>query len=373
VPSSLRVSYLLDGFAVGGTELNFVRVLEALSARDIRLDVLHLQADGELRDRVSNAGHRLTHVPVRSLKSVTTLGTLSRIMRALHTQQTRVVHTQDVYSNILGVPAARCVGRSVISSRRWLDDVPRPGLARLNAWCHRRSDVVLTNTAAVVPRLTEEGVANQRIRTIPNFLSAASTKLLSHDERLAWRSRLGVPVSARVVGVVARLSRVKRHADLLSAWAPLALANPDMHLLLIGDGDLRDSLQSQVESLGVRQQVTFAGALPQTPFPHQLFDVAALTSENEAFPNSLVEAAACAVPSVATLVGGVADVVRHGVTGLTVAAGDIGAIQRALHDLLSDRGRRIAMGMAAQDLALGVFGEHAVIERLVQLYRELGA
>lgn len=372
--SPVKIAILIDGFGVGGTELNATRTLEAFARRGLIVDVLHFHADGALRGRIAAAGHRLTHVPIVPLWSPRIALRTAALASAIRQTGATVVHAQDVYSNILGVAATRLLVRpAMLTSRRWKDDVPRKVLTPLNAWAHRRSTLVLPNSPALVSTLEEEGVRADHISVHENFVDDQALTMLSAAERGDWRRALGIRENALVVGCVARLGRVKRHDVLLDAFALTLAQCPGAQLVLIGDGAEREALEQRARALDISADVIFTGTLPNYPLAQQLFDVAVLTSENEGFPNSLVEASACGVPLVATMVGGVPEVLREGVTGSGVAVGDVTATANALAALLSDRAQRERFGRAARAEVLARFSEAAAIDRLLAIYARVSA
>jgi glycosyltransferase involved in cell wall biosynthesis len=372
--SHVKIAFLVDGFGVGGTELNATRTLEAFARRGLVVDVLHFHADGALRDRVAATGHRLVHVPIVPFSSPRIVLRIAALASALRRCESTVVHAQDVYTNILGVAASRLLSSlPILTSRRWKDDVPRKALTPLNAWAHRRSTLVLPNSAALVDTLHQEGVRSERIAVHENFVDDRALELLDRERLDAWRHALGIRDDALVVGCVARLSRVKRHDVLLTAFAKVRQSVPGAQLVLVGDGDERQNLESRARTLNISNDVLFTGTLPNFPLSQQLFDVAVLTSENEGFPNSLVEASACGVPLVATNVGGVPDVLLEGKTGFSVAVDDPAGTASAIVTLLADPARRRAFGTTARHEVQSRFTESAAIDRLLGLYRRVSA
>lgn len=368
----MKIAFLIDGFGVGGTELNATRTLEAFARRGVQVDVIHLHADGPLRSRIAATGHRLIHVPIVPLSSPRIATRILALRSALSACGATVIHTQDVYTNILGVAAGRVLlRRAVLTSRRWKDDVPRKALTPLNAWAHRHSTLVLPNSPSLVTTLRAEGVPADRIAVHENFVDDAALLPLDESAQRAWRAALAIPRTAPIIGCVARLSRVKRHDVLLAAFSTVLTRVPEAYLLLVGDGDARAALESQARDLRIAHRIVFAGTLPNTPLPQQLFDVAVLTSENEGFPNSLVEASAMRVPLVATAVGGVTDILIEGVTGLSVPVADPVQTAAAIVTLLDDRNARERMGNAGHALIRERYTETAAIDRLLALYRRV--
>ncbi len=354
---------------MGGTELNATRTLEALSRREIRVTVMHFHADGPLRARIAATDHHLVHTPIARLWHPSIAVRTATLARAFLREKASVVHTQDIYTNILGIAAGSLL-RSVpvVTSRRWKNEVPRKSLSPLNAWAHRRSTLVLPNSAALIDTLVEEGVPLERIAVHQNFIDDAALSLLDGADRARWRAELHIPQHALVVGCVARLAPVKRHDVLLAAFAAATKEIPEALLVLVGDGECRQALEQQAIALEIRDRVRFTGTLPNYPLPQQLFDIGVLTSANEGFPNSLVEASATAIPLVTTRVGGATDLLVEGSTGLGVEVGDVHDTRRALLTLLTDAGLRTRMGSAGQALIRDRYSESAAIDRLLALY-----
>lgn len=131
-------------------------------------------------------------------------------------------------------------------------------------------------------------------------------------------------------------------------------------------------LQAKVTG-DLAQRVTFTGHLPHTEITDQFRDAYLLAqpSFSDAFPLSVLEGMACGVPVVGTRVGGIPEAVVDGETGLLVEAGDADGLAAALMSLLADPERRMAMGRAAHQRAVGVFAWDRVVETLEQKYEQL--
>lgn len=145
------------------------------------------------------------------------------------------------------------------------------------------------------------------------------------------------------------------------------------HLLLLGEGPHRASLERRAADLGIADRVHFAGARPHAELPgyYAIADVFAIPStDHETFCISACEAMACERPAVGTTVGGIPEVIRDGETGYLVPPGDAGALRRAIERLLEDPQLRARMGQQAARRA-AEFRAGAVVPRIEQLYRRL--
>src|SRR5207237_7670923 len=136
--------------------------------------------------------------------------------------------------------------------------------------------------------------------------------------------------------IVARLVRVKDIGLFLHAMAKVS---PTALALVVGDGELRSTLETESAALGLADRCRFLGWQRDVAVVYAAADVVALTSRNEGSPVSIIEAMAAGRAVVCTAVGGVPDLVRPG-TGVVVASGDDNALARAVAGLLSEPARR---------------------------------
>ena len=148
-----------------------------------------------------------------------------------------------------------------------------------------------------------------------------------------------------------------------------ALGKRDARLLLVGDGPDQGQARQVAHDLGIADKVLFLGerdALPELLAPADVF---VLSSRQESFGLSALEAMSCGTPVVATDSGGVHEVVDHDETGLLTPLEDLEGFARHLAALLFDRDRARAMGAAAREVAVARFRREAVVQRYVDLYR----
>jgi glycosyltransferase involved in cell wall biosynthesis len=201
---------------------------------------------------------------------------------------------------------------------------------------------------------------------VPNFVDDADVGAADPEQAAALRDSWRVPQDAFVVGIVARLAKVKRHDLLVKAFSRLPA---DSHLVIAGDGPEEPALRQLAATLDVSSRVHFLGRQPAGGHSAAAFDVGVLCSDSEGFPNAVVEILAKGVPVVGAAVGGVPDVVRDGQNGLLVPKGDEVALAAALRDLRSDPVRRRRMGASGLAIVASDYGSGRVLPMIMQLYR----
>ena len=170
---------------------------------------------------------------------------------------------------------------------------------------------------------------------------------------------------------VGRLDAVKGVPVLLEAFAEAIADRPDLRLTLVGDGPDRAALEAEVAARGLTGAVEFAGYRSQSEVAEMLaiHDALVLPSFAEGVPVVLMEAAAAALPVIATAVGGVGELVKHGQTGVLVPPGDGAALREAILQIMGDGALRARMGAAGRTVVEDGFTARTEAARLARLMR----
>jgi glycosyltransferase involved in cell wall biosynthesis len=164
--------------------------------------------------------------------------------------------------------------------------------------------------------------------------------------REAVRIELGIPSDATVFAFVARLVAEKGHADALRAFARVAREDASAHLVIAGDGPIRDSLEKLVQEFSLGERVKLLGYRRDVPDLLAASNAFVHPSLNEPFGLSILEAMAAGLPTVAYRDAGPAEVIREG--GFLVAPGDIDGLADAMLRLARDRDLAVRLGRIAR-------------------------
>jgi glycosyltransferase involved in cell wall biosynthesis len=302
-------------------------------------------------ERETHAGFELRHPRYLAIPGLHWLSGLMyflavrRLLRELLARHGAfVLHAHCAYPDGVGAAlAARELGVPLVVTVHGSDinvSARRRLLRGQIRWALRSCRRVVAVSAALQARVAElTGLPAQRIARIPCAGYAAGLfQPRQAPARAALRARLEIPPDCRVVLFVGHLEPVKGVDVLLAAWARLAgAAAGTRRLVLIGHGADRKPLEQQALRQGSSDSVAFLGALPQPLVAEWLAaaDVMCLASHSEGSPNVVVEALASGVPVVATRVGGVPELVQHGVNGLLVPPADPAALAAALQEALA--------------------------------------
>jgi glycosyltransferase involved in cell wall biosynthesis len=184
--------------------------------------------------------------------------------------------------------------------------------------------------------------------------------------RASVREELGLSDQDVVVMCVAEFTSTKNHAFLLAAWSKVAREEPCAHLLLIGDGQLKQSMERRIRVENI-PNVHFLGFRGDVPRLLQSADIFVLPSRREGLPRSIMEAMAAGKPVVATDVRGNRDLVGNGVTGILVKLGDVVGLAQAILQLIHDPELRLRMGEAGREKMQAYSLDH-VIKEMSEIY-----
>jgi glycosyltransferase involved in cell wall biosynthesis len=185
------------------------------------------------------------------------------------------------------------------------------------------------------------------------------------------RAELGIPGDAPVVGTVCQLRPEKALDLLVDAAAILRAEHPGLRVLVAGDGREEEGLRRQIERLGLQDIVLLLGTRTDVPDVIASVDVAVCCSDFEGTPLSVMEYMAGGKPVVATNVGGLPELVQHGVHGLLFERRDAEGLARAIAELLADPEARAGMGRRAQQRQRREFDLDSTVRRLEELYEVL--
>ena len=244
--------------------------------------------------------------------------------------------------------------------------------SRATRWLyqHATAHVVVTGQALKDQLMHSNGFAGSRITPVRTGIDLTHFRPL---DRAEMRAKLCVDARP-AVGIVATLRDWKGHDDLLDAWMLLRAQLPGWQLIVIGDGPRRAHLEQRVAQRVLAADVRFTGNRDDIPEWFACLDVAALPSfGEEGVPQSLMQAAACAVPAVSTHIGAIAEAVVDGHTGLLVAPRDPPALAAALERLMCDRALRERMGRAAHIYAQANFGADAMLDAMEGVFARVAA
>ncbi len=339
--------------------------------------------EGDMSDLAESLGVQPVFLPElgREIGLKNDIRALRQLMRLMRREKPDIVHTHTAKAGTLGRLAA-ILARVPVKVHTFHGHIFHgyfsPGVTQafvaIERFLARFTDriIVLSEQQAADIADRYRIAPHEKISVIPlgfdlqGFLSA---------ERCHGRLRaeLGLPPDALIVSIVGRLVPVKNHRLFLEMAHRITATTPQAHFVIVGDGELRPAIEEQARQLGIEDRTHFLGWRRDLPAIYADTDVVALTSVNEGTPVALIEAMASRTPVVATRVGGVPDIVRHGGTGVVVEPENVDALTAAVQDLLTDPAKRESFGAAGRPFVRERFDKQRLVADMMRLYDDLVA
>lgn len=363
----MKVLTLIGGGDTGGAKTHVLSLLRELSRiMDVQL-VCFMK--GDFSKEAAAMG-----IPTEVIEG-NPLSALPKLRRLAAAFRCDIIHCHGSRGNFMGMLLQKTVKAPLLTtvhSDYKLDYLGRPLRAAvygtLNAIALRNMDFMTGVSDSMSSLLIRRGFDPANIFTIYNGIEF---DLAVQDfDRIAWLRSLGldIPEDALVAGIAARLDPVKDIPTLLQAFAKAHARVPKLQLLIAGDGQKKEALQKLAISLGVEKQVHFLGWLDNTDDFYRALDINTLTSRSETFPYALTEGAKFFLPTVSSRVGGVPQLIDHGVSGLLFEPGDWETLAEQLVMLALDADLRRTLGQSLGQKARSAFSLEASCRRQLEIY-----
>jgi L-malate glycosyltransferase len=362
-----RVLYLAHTLAVGGAEEMVLNLVRYLPERFEPI-VMCIDQPGPIGAEVANTGTTVLSLGLQP--GLRRPIDLLRLQHAIGACAPAIVHTFLLTASLYGRFAAMLARVPVIIGTEVnIYERKQPLHRAAEAWLMRHTDVVVASAESVRDYYVDQiGADRDKVEVIYNAVDWSQLNMtMSRD---AVRAALGVPAGAPAAAIIARLTEQKAHRVLFDALASRADLAP-LHLVVVGDGDLRDDLQRRVEQLGLTSRVHFTGARRDLGNILGAADMFVMPSLWEGLPLSMVLAMGAGLPVIASRVAGIPEIVRDRVTGLLVDPGNAPQLAGAMAELTTDAPLGVRLGAAARDFVRPRFGTDGYIASITALYDRL--
>jgi glycosyltransferase involved in cell wall biosynthesis len=262
--------------------------------------------------------------------------------------------------------------RTVLSEGKTLLWDTRLHFRHGNAWVFRKCESMVVSKQQARDTAISHLIRAELLHVVPNGVDA---ERFSPGDRDRARAELGLPGGGTLLASVGRLNREKGFDVAIAAVARLAPHHPDVHLLVIGDGEYEEKLRSLTARLGVEERVLFVGSQDAEGVARHLqaADVFVFpTLRDEAIGLVLLEAMACAMPVVASRIGGIPEAVEPEgdlPVGLLIRPGSVAELEAALGRLISDPQLRHDLGARARARVLDEYTIERMAARTTDVYR----
>jgi glycosyltransferase involved in cell wall biosynthesis len=372
----IKIFYVIDSFAMGGAQRQLLELLRGLNRTRYEAAVGTVWPLMDLEEEYRETGVQVYTIHKHCHWDISFSWRLARQMKAF---RPHIVHAWLSTGNLWGHVAASLARVPVVllSLRNIVKPGAEPGYY---SWVHSAIhhlagpvDAIIANSRTQLENPGVPGWKNSgKLQVIYNGVDLRRFNL---KHAPAWKDKLrrelGLSSNTLVVGTIGRLAPQKRQDRFLKAVRYLVDSGYDLVAVLTGEGPLRAELEGLAARLQLQDRIFFLGARQDIPELLAWFDIFVLPSDWEGFPNVILEAMAMGRPVVATDVGGVAELVLRGKTGLLLDADEPSLLAEAIKKLIDNPNLAQQMGEAGRRRAEEKFSLGRMVEQTTGLYQDL--
>jgi glycosyltransferase involved in cell wall biosynthesis len=368
----IRVLHIINTLERGGAEQHLLSLFRSHDPAVVRPSVLTLYNRQPLAAEFRKSGFHVGTLGLTSLRQGLT--GVAKLRTLIERTRPDIIQTALLESDIIGRVAARLAGHPRVVSavhapiydpvvrtdnphlRRWKLEVVR----KLDQWTGTWSNALYVGCSEYVMQTV--GLALQ--------LPQRQQQVVYNGVAVAAAPRRANPHPYRLISV-GRLDPQKGHAYLIEAMAAVVAAYPQAELWIVGAGYLQPVLASQIEQLGLSQQIRLLGIRADVAQLFAQSSVFVFPSLWEAMPIAPLEALSAGLPVVGTDIAPLREIVDDGAQGLLVPARSPAALAQAIISLLGQPDRRQAMGAAGRQRIIERFNIDVTARRWEALYQRM--
>jgi glycosyltransferase involved in cell wall biosynthesis len=370
----MKLAFVIYSLAAGGAERVMSSMANYWSRKGLEVSLITLHsADSDIYP-LDQMVHRValdvckdSNNPIEA--TVNNLRRVGYLRKTLQTIHPEVVICFMEATNILTILATRCLGMKVIVMERTSPEIHQVGWfwSTLRRITYRFADRVGVQTERSRP--WAEGLTDQAsVFVLPNAIYVDPSTGVGEVD---LRALVGLPDRAQILVSMGRLAPEKGFDLLIHAFAHLAASHPDFHLVILGEGADRNSLEQIRESSGLTGRVHFPGQVSNPTAYLQQCDLFVMSSRYEGFPNALCEAMASGLPVISfDCPTGPGEIIRNEVDGILVPAGDLQGLTDTMQRLMSDAAARRVLGARGPEI-LERFSEDRIMGKWDRILAEL--
>jgi glycosyltransferase involved in cell wall biosynthesis len=368
-PSGKRILYVITKASWGGAQRYVYDLAVAAKERGYETAVAY-GADGLLRTKLEEAGIRTITLSTltRDINVKAEWESFKTLRALIKEERPDIIHVNSSKAG-LALLAARLerVPHIIFTAHGWAFNEKRPWWQKIILRCIYIATIYLARTTICVSDATRRDFnwfLGSSCKTIKHGINAPL--FLAKDEA---RAKLLPGVTGGVwLGMIAELHPTKRVQDAIDALAELASAHPELRLIVMGDGELKEWLAERIRHYHLEERVHLVGFVGDAEQYLKAFDMFLMPSRTEALGLALIEAGYAGLPAIAARAGGIPEIVRHKKTGLLVPTENPHALARAIRTLLEYPDEAAAYAAAFETETRKNFSKERMLTETFALY-----
>jgi len=302
---------------------------------------------------------------------------VKKIADYLVTNKIDVIHTHGYKSDILGLLAARKAGIPCVSTPHGFGEINDAKLRlykNIGCFSLRYFNAVAPLSQQLTAEIKALKIPEHKIVYIPNGVDISEIDRHIESDAPGNEDKHATPAVAAeppTIGYIGRLAHGKAIHNMLNIFDSIWQSNPTYELKLIGDGPLRQSLETQAKSLDSRKNIHFLGFRHDRIELMKKFDLFLMTSVSEGIPRSLMEAMALNIPIAAYDIPGINELLTHNDTALLAPLNDTDKLSEHCKMLLNDNELAARLTESARNHLTKTHSAESMAHSYQSLYRKL--
>lgn len=345
--AKLRVLHLTYDMRIGGTEMVIRNIIEGSDAEAVEMSIFCIESPlGPWGKELQQSG---TAIYCHERQPGFDRALIQSIRQHLKENRIDIIQCHQYTPWVYGALAALSLKTKVIFTEhgRFYPDSSSWKRKLINPWLVRITNAITSISKATKQALVEyEYIPEAKIQVIYNGIHGLKS---SPEFVLAVKQQLGLAQDSVIVGTVARLDPIKNQLLMLNAFSKAAANQPNLYLLIVGDGEMRERLEAEVEKLGMEEKIILTGYISEPGDYMAMMDLFLLSSLSEGTSMTLLEAMSLGKPCVVTDAGGNPEIIVDKLNGLVSRNDDVDDFAAKLAELLSDQKKAQQMSQAARE------------------------
>jgi glycosyltransferase involved in cell wall biosynthesis len=361
----MNILYLTNHLNIGGITSYVLALTKGFRQKGYKVYIA--SSGGELLLRFVEEKATYVHIPIRTKSEISPkiIISFSKLAGFIKKNSIDIVHSHSRTTQVLGALLANWAGIVHVSTCHGFF---KKRLSRRLFPCW--GDRVIAISEAVKEHLVKDFcVSEEKISVIRHGIDVHEYRVASTEHRAEIKRKIGLG-EGPVVGIVARLSEEKGHVYLIEAIKKTAEQIPNVQLLIVGEGRMKEKILNLTKGLGLEKRIFFLSSVLNTQEVLSAMDVFVLPSLKEGLGLSLIEAMACGLAVIGSDIGGIKSLIEHRYNGLLVKPADSQGLADAILELLSNPQEMKALGSKGEFFISENFREEKMILETEDVYRK---
>jgi glycosyltransferase involved in cell wall biosynthesis len=369
----VNVMHIRDSGGMFGGERVILTLGKNMDRQRFDFGLLCMRGRGRASEGLIEKGRELgIDVDVVDVKGKLDFGAVLKIRRVLQEKKVAVLHSHDFKANFYGALASANTGiRRVTTAHGSTRDslLKRAYLTWDERFTYRFYDRIIVVSEDLREHVKRQGINGEKVIVIQNGLDLELLEN-SANERADERT-FPVPEGCKVFGVIGRLYPDKGHRVFVDAFSKVKREFPNILGLIVGDGPGKEEIEAQIRELGLQESVFMCGVRSDMKTVYGYLNYLIIPSFREGLPYVLLESMANRIPVIASSVGEIPSIIKDGINGLLVQAGDAVALENCMTRMLENPERAKGMAERAHKLFTQEFTAEKMVRKTESVYGSL--